>query len=159
MSESAGHMDVSGSTETPKETKYFIPKVADLYVGYELESHTWCSDMIGDPARNYDRWETTRLSWPHMQTLITYGIKGVRVPYLTFEKIISQGWAPLEEDTTDERAYWFTNGRIRIMYLPMMPYNLHGYLKIQRGTQFKWHTLFDGHCDSINDFRTILKLL
>lgn len=159
MSESAGHMDVSGSTETPRETKYFKPKLEDLYVGYEFESHTWCSDMIGDPALNYDRWETVSLTATHLRTILEYGVKHVRVPYLTFERLISEGWEPLEEDASDERAHWFTNGRVRIRYLPMFPYNLNGYLKIQRGTQFTWHTLYDGTCDSINDFRKIIKLL
>lgn len=181
MSESAGYMQVSGSTEIPKNNDYFHPKIEDIHVGYECEvlpineSYGWLKGKLqfrkgyedkGNPHSLYNLhpfWYITQKREGDYGpiTILVQTMEQIRTPYLTFDKIMEEGWFLMGADNTDYRHYWFVKGRYRLRYLPMMPYNISCYLQIvcEGNDNFEFNTVFKGKCNCINDFRTILKLL
>lgn len=181
MSESAGHMDCSRSTEVPKNDDYFRPKMEDIHIGYECEilpineSYGWSKATLQFRKGYEDKSNPHSLYnlhpfWFTMQaregdyapiTIMVENLEHIRTPYLTFDKIMSEGWFLMGADNTDYRYCWFVKGRYRLKYLPMMPYNISGFLQIvcEGNDNFEFNTVFKGKCNSINDFRTILKLL
>jgi hypothetical protein len=172
MSESDGHTEVSGSNEIPKTRTHFIPKLEDIRHGYECEMLLPAYDEDGEVS-DYDIYEWRSIIYclktPQEQANDMYidGVdddiknKQIRTRYLDFEQIAKEGWSPLQFESGDKRILWFEKGAYKLGYLPMMNYNLNGFLKIQqRGKDdFSFNTVYRGTCDCINQFRTIIKLL
>ena len=131
-----------------EESKYYIPDIEDLRVGYEYE-------FQGIPKG----WHKMIFSEENSLKNIKYNIEkltdAIRVPYLTKEQIESEGWTEIhdreyikEKSTPDLRIiYWFSPGGKK--YLS----------KFEKRYKGVSHTIFEGDCPSINEFRYICKLL
>ena len=134
--------------------KYYTPSIEDIRVGYEVESHEWCIDEIGTPERNYDRWTTKILDKSHVETILKYGIKGIRVPCLTKEQVEAEKWENIE-DLDDDGAFNATKTIGGIIY--KLTWTSDKAMQIW-DTNFQ-HCVYFGSCPSINEFRFICKLL
>lgn len=139
------------------ENQYFIPSIEDIRVGYEIESHEWSMDEAGEPELNYDRWVKKILDKNDVQNILKYGMRSVRVPYLTKEQIEAEGWKitgrevkppPYEVDWINakkgEHTLWINLAMHKVMHL---------------GISDKIYNVFRGQCKDINTFRYICKLL
>lgn len=153
---------------------YYTPSVEDLRVGYEFEynaHHTyiksdWEKEVIKPEwyGMNYDSgWDSDPTITFYMGMLRSQP-KNFRVPYLKKEQIKSEGWV---EDTdhpiykgllrmkTDKATYWLRiidKSNIRMVrYTKPDPNNI---WEMQQRS-----IIYDGNCPSINEFRTICKLL
>lgn len=141
------------------ENKYFIPEISDLRVGYEGEYHNSSIDEAGVKELNYDRWEKTILDKHNIITMLTYGIKTFRVPYLTKEQIEAEGWSHINTNTvytkelTDSYYYLdcFKKGNLTITF--------NNRIKSLIIKTDKDLTIYIGNCPSINEFKLIFKLL
>lgn len=80
------------------ENKYFVPLIEDIRIGYECESYEWSMDEAGIPELNYDRWVKTILSGDRVGTILKYGVRGFRTPYLSKEILEADGWKEVDGD-------------------------------------------------------------
>jgi hypothetical protein len=138
-----------------KEKKYYTPNIEDIRVGYEFE-------------QLYDNtWEKSTYSAIHISLFTLYHkieLGQVRVPYLTKEQIESEGWEFVEsyESDWDTRRdvfkkknykvtydYWESDGMIMSGAFQLMIEEVYSYTAI----------IYKGYCKSINEFKTICKLL
>ena len=131
------------------QEKYYTPSIEDIRVGYECESHEWCSDELGISELNYDRWVRTTLNNSRVETIVKYGIKGIRVPYLTKEQIESEEWK-------HKRLNLFIKEKKDIKY---SLYLLEGEKVMISRESPNFHILYTGECPSINEFRYITNKL
>jgi hypothetical protein len=150
------------------EDKYYTPSIEDLRVGYECEwikdHNKECSDdnlvkIVFGPKllaaalfspMNWEREETDNL----VPNLMSY-----RTPYLTKEQIEAEGWlhvgGKLLKTATQEFEKTVRHGVMTIHYNA----DQHS-LIITRGEQPTGYVYYYvGSCPSINEFRTICKLL
>jgi hypothetical protein len=141
--------------------KYFKPTLEDIRVGYELEYHNWSIDEAGESELNYDWWEATILKPDNVETFMKYGIKGgVRVPFLTKEKLQEEGWTFL--DDTDSTEYFENRFSVYKDKYVVAFFKTDGILCVtERETDgiLDTYILYRGLCPSINEFRMILKFL
>lgn len=135
------------------ENKYYIPNIEDLRVGYLCEIHNynefnedeWVGCVIGEAYNSKDSLrnrESVTLPFPEL----------LRTPYLTKEQIEKEGWNLVGE--LDLKNHYYGNF-------------------IKNGNELRFWTndsyveifdkyediLYQGTCPSINEFRTICKLL
>lgn len=150
--------------------KYFTPDIEDIRVGYEIESYELSIDEAGDPKLNYDRWVKKTLDSSYVQTILKYGLKFIRVPYLTKEQIEAEGWklsydfstlGPAHSMDFEKGDVWKNTGRGA--FLSWYPHS--NIIKIttsdvgynQDGPN---HSIkFKGECKDINTFRHISRLI
>ena len=142
-----------------KELKYYTPEIEDIRVGYEYEYKT-------HNGVNYSKEEFDKLPWekgiygfndfPYVERTMKgrMQFQTVRVPYLTKEQIEAEGWKqmppPIISISKEFRNIPFIKNGYRL------DYNLNSnQLSITVNEQF----LFYGECKSINELRTICKLL
>lgn len=155
-----------GIKNLKKDDKYFTPSIEDIRVGYELQYHNISMDEAGEAALNYDRWDTTILKQGNVDTFMKYGIRDVRVPYLTKEQIEAEGWI----NTTNPlniNIWSFEKGN-RFIILRMNdlenPFILQVIVKDPSIEELvlgmpSEHFRFTAPCKDINTFRYICKLL
>lgn len=146
--------------------KYYTPSIEDIRVGYEVESHEWCIDEIGTPERNYDRWTTKILDKSHVETILKYGIKGIRVPCLTKEQIEAEGWSivDISKQWGDKPSYkeafekgnYFLGLDTRKPHIEIIAKDV---TLIDFLPEFPERFRITIPCPSINEFRIICKLL
>lgn len=128
------------------ESKYYIPEIEDIHIGYECEVH------IHSYGQGW-RWE------PHIYPAggtLPLEIKAVRTPYLTKEQIESEGW----EDKTlklNIGSWIFEKDNWRATY--MFTTKLMWMMGLSEDKLIKVDSVFKGKCPSINEFRKICKLL
>jgi hypothetical protein len=119
--------------------KYYTPELSDLYVDYECEifrageySSGWEPIVWGE-----DDFEINRCN--HKRT-----------PYLTREQIEAEGWREIHSDEYiiqgELHQYWFNNNA-GTKYLSC----------IKRQGQYGNDIVFLGKCNSINEFRKLIK--
>lgn len=121
------------------ENKYFIPSIEDIRVGYECESF---DDRLQDP--NNIKWVKCILDdWEDVQYIIEDLSWRVRVPYLTGEQILNEGF----QIAFGKDRYF--KGRTEIDLL-----SENTVLISQNGS-----VVFCGECKDINTFRQVMKLL
>lgn len=150
------------------ENKYYTPDIKDIKLGDYYEVYI------------DDNWEKLELIKESGHIIIDFdfwkkGIenKEIRVPYLTKEQIEAEGWEMYAKSVDT----WFKFKESPIMhtkiqdYYGYKPYSLYlnyGFHdnKLQIRCDFSGgkdfsgsHTLFEGFCPSINEFRYICKLL
>ncbi len=134
------------------ENKYYTPSIEDIHVGYECEVYGQTTTKL---IKNVDFHKV--VVGLHMEVGQKVGInqipnlikKGwIKVPYLTKEQIEKEGWKHeyLEKDVHS----WSKNGIILTTF--------EGFTKIRINYK-SGYQLFDGDCPSINELRTITKLL
>jgi len=156
--------------------KYFTPQIEDIRVGYELEraivrlkpNHTSNNDTFIEGWYN-----TTILPLDFSLGWLNFIEKKlIRVPFLTREQIENEGWEYKEtityhdmvtkENLPDADKLIFTNRYLQKLgwkkgdnYIEIYSdYNDEGYYDSSNITN-----LFLGECPSINELRTICKLL
>jgi hypothetical protein len=137
------------------ENKYYIPNITDLRVGYECEwikdHNKECSDdnrvkIVFGPKllaavlfspMNWEREETDNL----VPNLMSY-----KTPYLTKEQIEAEGWV-IDDSGFLTKGKWYLDDN----YEPNTRR-----ISIQNEES---DGSYVGNCPSINEFRTICKLL
>lgn len=140
--------------ETKPPAKYYRPAKEELHVDYEIESHEWSRDERGVPELNYDRWVTTKLTQSYLDTILTYGGNGWRVPFLTEEQVLEEGWSLNFHGLYSKKVEeWY--------YHAMIDFENHTLeisktLNLRMGKTF---FIYVGKCPSINEFRKICKLV
>lgn len=144
--------------------QYYTPAIEDIRVGYELEYHNWSMDEMGVPELNYDRWDKTILEKWNVENLVKYGVKGVRVPYITKEQIEAEGWAVITEESLYKGMLTTVKDNGHTYYCRIYDGQNIFISQYRPASGNLWSmsmksTLFDGKCPSINEFRYICKLL
>ena len=134
--------------------KYFIPKIEDIHVGYECQFCNQCwstplqSDLVVPEPKNQGWWNikiTTDHDFEELEWLLG---DSIRTPYLTKEQIEAEGW---EESNVNNFFSFKNNDRFYVSWYPEMN-------RIEFGDDEN-EIGFAGTCPSINEFRTICKLL
>lgn len=148
------------------KTKYYIADIS------EIDATTVCDTK--------DYWIVTWSNcdwidcegWSHWDPIGIVGLQWmlhanvvVRIPYLTKEQIETEGW-PYKESYKDVLKFesddiWNPKTKGGFLYYDTKDHTLR--IQIKDGNQNMdgptYHTVFNGRCPSINDFRKIMKLL
>jgi hypothetical protein len=137
------------------EDKYFTPEITDLRIGYECEVSRKKIFTKNETQQDYfPEFEKGKIEYRDF--LLLEGYIKIRVPYLTKEQIIAEGWEfPTQGLMSADMTIYNRN----------MPCYKNGYelgfdwsdKKIRIKLPSK--TLFEGECKDINTFRYICKLL
>lgn len=132
--------------------KYYTPEISDLRVGYECEANPKFY------SNQEDIWIPTIMKGVG-QEVIHYHMLGVyRTPYLTKEQIEAEGWKFKLNIYSDEFGNGWVIELLKGDYYFSFNQDYIAHI-------YKWSskegssTLFTGNCPSINEFRTIIKLL
>lgn len=147
-------MNKSIGTGTFQLEKYFTPKIEDIRVGYECEA-------------NLEKFGLGKDNWmPFIfegvgKEVIRYNSDGMyRVPYLTKEQILKEGWQTWNGAGDWEKTqpdFWvskrFEPGSRKLWHV-IYNFDLKQ-LRIQRDNEF----VFKGTCRCINEFRQIFKFV
>ncbi len=132
------------------EQQYYTPELEDLRVGYECEVFV---------ERNYKSIKLNdRTGLQVSIDLIQIGIHDIRTPYLTKEQIEKEGWKIIHEETKPlpYKMEWIVGAKNQFrIYINLA---LHDRMNLAV-EEFKQTKMFQGKCPSINEFRTIMKLL
>lgn len=132
------------------ENKYFTPEITDIRVGYEcqvLNNKNWDSIVINGINSDEDYIHTTNCSY------YAAGMSSLRVPYLTKEQIKAEGWENIKD--LDDGAF----SAIKTIGGTIYKLTWTSDKSMQMwDTNFE-HCVYFGYCPSINEFRTISKLL
>jgi hypothetical protein len=127
------------------ENDYYTPAIEDLHVGYECElergsiDKEWCPYVLELDNSHSSEGDKVWLYSDSLRTL-----------YLTKEQIESEGWKSVGQ------IGWYEKGRYSLLF---------GWITNNRGTHSyltvvdKTTCIYAGSCPSINEFRTIMKLL
>lgn len=149
--------DINKKQEEITSAKYFTPSIEDLCIGYECEINN---------ARGYkDDFEATVIGYKILGgytnelsdiiAMVDDGYGEIRVPYLTKEQIIEEGWNWVGSVTfSNGEIQTFSKGGINLHYNT----NSHN-LEIDSSQRYNLLRRFDGDCKDINTFRKICKLL
>jgi len=142
------------------ENKYYIPEIEDLHVGYEYM------------MMNGDKWEETVLiesdffgsltqGYENMFEEIVTKLRSIKVPYLTREQIEKEGWLLAQDSilTDDFEIGIFGINTLKTKTIDYTPKNHKLVIKTYLYNPEAPEYLFYGICKSINEFRTIIKLL
>lgn len=142
---------------------YYTPDIEDIRVGYECEIY-----MPQDINWENYNWQKYILETKHFNNEQPYFplTSKIRTPYLTKEQIEAEGW---EFKETNKIRYWYQKQS------PEKGGNWHGYYiyeaKLIHDPEMNYlkilysfnavedECVFEGECKSINEFRTIMKLL
>lgn len=131
--------------------KYYIPEIEELHVGYECEiySNKWNSYII--PDKMYflaDNTENNTGGFNNFIFPILIKNAEIRTKYLDKEDIESLGWN-FDAYKEDDYKYYLNSYILYFPYADEEPI----LIKDQKGT------LFYGECKSINELKTIMRLL
>lgn len=162
------------------DVKYFTPEISDLRVGYECEIQTNYGyeafnkgEEIWNPVTIKYKIEENNV-YTHELTDIIHmfedGVQPVRVAYLTKEQIEAEGWdyfpSLLFEGQDGEDAFFegFHRQINKDLWYTVIYESDSNNLWIQKRyyrneVSQVWEDLYKGKCKSINEFRTIIKLL
>ena len=126
--------------------QYYTPELSDLRIGYEYE-------FTYDGGKTYKKEILTGRDFDQLEIPGIIESK-IRVPYFTKEQIKDEGWEfikihemidPLKEFRKKDYLMTYSEGK-KLLTI--------SHIKLDIG-----EFLFCGTCKSINEFRTILKLL
>lgn len=137
---------------------YYTPSIEDLRIGYEFEYNGHYTHITSKWEKQVitEKWYGMNYTsgWDSDPTITFYlgmlkrNPNNFRVPYLTKEQIEAEGWVftgesnPAYNNLLFRKSTWFLWLNEKEIWL-------------QKGNQMK----YDGPCPSINEFRTITKLL
>jgi len=160
-----------------KELKYYTPEVSDIHLGYELEVEElekadnnpddadgkWWKKVIIDTTVDEDILEFCGNSITGIKNRdIVYVRNTFRTPYLTKEQIEAEGWTHTGGNLLSHSRQDYEKNGVEIEY-----WELNQNLVIKRKNLYRdgsgrydgYIQYFKGKCPSINEFRTICKLL
>lgn len=144
--------------------KYYTPSIEDIRVGYECEIKSgslWYKEIVQGISKKEGFINTINCDY-----YINNDLYNIRTPYLTKEQIEAEGWIHtggkmISVDRQDFKKLVGIKGTCELHYTP-----LNKKMKIEQrnhvrdnSNNYTLLTIFDGYCQSINEFRTILKLL
>jgi len=146
-----------------EDKKYYTPAIEDIRVGYECEWNTHA-----DPTQidQFTRWTHHVFT---VESLENYGIecmrknmKHFRTLYLTREQIEAEGWTHTGGNLSSVSRQDYEKSGVEIEY-----WELNQNLVVKRKNLYRdgsgrydgYIQYFKGKCPSINEFRTICKLL
>lgn len=144
------------------ENKYYTPAIEDIHVGYE------CIVTENDEEEYEDILNASTVSY-----LLAYPNR-VKTPFLTKEQIETEGWLPLpgKSPFTGKEYKWRkiigeketgVFNEDHIYTIEYHPSNATPQLTIHLEWESSWNrydgNIYVGKCPSINEFRTITKLL
>lgn len=143
------------------ENKYYTPDIEDIKAGYYCQTLHSRFTVIDNVSSYKEEWIDLiikEFSFESSNNAIE--AKTIRTPYLTKEQIEAEGWKYhadkfLESLGKEPTHFWFVKNGFGCTFY------LNGRIQI---TNDKMQTMFpviifDGVCPSINEFRTICKLL
>lgn len=147
-----------------RSTKYFIPSIEDIRVGYECEKGILDYSSTGSAPLG---WEPYVFKNPNLRDGDFHEFSvmmnmPLRVPYLTKEQIEKEGWmySPdtflIETLKREPTHYWFIKNGFGCTFYPDI---MRIHIEDNRQHMMSQPTLFDGECKDINTFRYICKLL
>lgn len=125
------------------ENKYFVPNIEDITVGYECEIF---QDEVWKPFKFNVEEIIPVFARINSKTIIS---DKIRVPYLTKEQIIAEGW---KQRPSEENLFYKGEGRDYDLYI--INDN-----KIRIINNEIEDSIYYGECKDINTFRKIIKLL
>lgn len=139
--------------------KYYTPELEDFCIGYELEykpaNNSEFTKLIVDKYFQSSRWGYEELSY---EEFVKEG--RIRVSYLTKGQIEQEGWLVSAVDdfynkTGNRLTYDELSNELCIIQTPKITIDEARDWPEGKGN----YNLFRGKCKSINEFRTIMKLL
>ncbi len=158
------------------ENKYYTPDIEDIRVGYEYEVYS--EGLWEDSVEDFLGWYEYKFSIGNcfrdiddIKTLMKN--RYIRTAYLTKEQIEAEGWkfkarmliADFSKDNNDINRYSFEKDNYHLIldnYSDKVKINL----RLIDPSKVNWeigiqpeHFAFSSLCPSINEFRTICKLL
>lgn len=120
-------------------SKYYIPDISDLFVGYECE-------FLEDPS--IEKW----IPWRFKNIFEGASLISIRTPYLTYEQIEKEGWTTTEEDGDS----YTRKGLYEVSTITL---DQDGKITIFLVMVRDGKSVYTGQCPSVNEFRKICKLL
>jgi hypothetical protein len=129
--------------------KYYTPEIEDIRIGYicEIKSKGIWSPYIMD---TYGQLQT---AWSALTTPRMDGTH-LRTEYLTSTQIESEGWKH-EVANNNNSVHLFTKGEISLIYSEQSKF-LEIFAEKESDCDREF---YNGKCPSINEFRTICKLI
>lgn len=142
-----------------KENKYYIPDITEVYVGYELELMTsdkgWVQGKFPEVLdKNH---ELDQFTDPFIK--LAHAI--VRTRYLDQSDIEQCGWNWDGDKDYGQKFYKTIDNKYYILYTEWGDINItiSEYRPNSDVVPSNYSTLFQGNCPSINELRTIMKLI
>lgn len=142
------------------ENKYFKPKVEDIHVGYDCEA-LWCCPeewiKIKITKENYDKYAELSIEDVISKILVNK----IRTPYLTEEQIEKEGWLG-DIKNYELFMYWGCYRLEKDHYILIFNPKTYEVRIHDKNSSFgtkENDIIFRGTVLSINEFRTICKLL
>lgn len=153
-----------------KELKYYTPDIEDIHLGYELEveelekadnnpddiDSKWWKKVIIDTTVDEDILEFCGNSITGIKNRdMVYVRNTFRTPYLTKEQIEAEGWKVEWNDGNDGIEYvYYCKGEWKLSYSTGWEEKVNEIVLIKGVPLY-----YRGECKSINELRTICKLL
>lgn len=133
---------------------HYIPDITDFRFGYEYEFGIKRLKPPQPSNEIYQSWEKRVIChYLDFEGLEQYIEEGeIRVPYLTKEQIIDDGWEYIGQNCVSPNVHYFKSKNGRGVDLDA---ELHT-IKIGEDDEYPE---YNGECKSINEFRLIIKLL
>lgn len=146
--------------------KYYTPKLEDIHIGYECQINfhaeplkesqytNWNNYIITPKLIKQEKLEGGGYSLGVVgELLFDTKMDHFRTLYLTKEQVIAEGWEDITYDEKLEEGWLFEKDTLHIRYfIPTSRIGIAG-----TGKDKKWY--YNGTCNSINEFRKIIKLL
>lgn len=133
--------------------KYYTPAIEDIHVGYECETRQESGEwkkLTVTTSIGFHKWQLPTL----------------RTPYLTKEQIEAEGWIfepPVDGIKLASRPDFILKKNDTLtynLYIRDKRISIELYTKRTGVWEMSsWVTIYSGSCPSINEFRTICKLL
>lgn len=162
------------------ENKYYTPKLEELFVGYECLRYD-IESQYHPTGGGVEGW-LDNMYKPHLvcnpfssnsgdYNMLAYAKHiengNIRTPFLTKEQIEAEGWNDIGRSID---LWWDKKGSFQIGSWTsrriVMHYGMHGHIGNTDKRMYIFaddmgmdHPLFEGQINSINEFRTIIRLL
>lgn len=146
-----------------EKEKYYTPDIEDLRIGYKCEVN-WARGYSEEfEPLNTSLKDEEGIYDPKLDDIVIAhddGYAEFRTPFLTKEDIESEGWVYSE----DSNSFIYDIKNIDSIYYTLIitgDKNRFGFktIEIQFNSSWNTSTIYYGLCPSVNEFRTIMKLL
>lgn len=153
------------------ELQYFTPNIEDIRVGYEMyapviEDGKETGRLVKVVINSAD-WANQICDISNSDDKRVYSLGDIwKIPYLTKEQIVAEGWELDQDDTFIKKGIWVDEKGLECSIsfkLKLVKQKQHGVLiwsecSFYNIFSLEKHTIYDGNCRCINDLRFICKL-